>query len=294
MKRLKHYAGDAHPAVQLPYRCRWARVVDFDPIGVISTCFNTPPATPGVTLIPPAGSVIVPIEAAAMRLDTRDFAPVYGETIYRSRWQDGPTNPDNYFKTIELLGNIEVEYGEAFDDDPGPLRFGQVSSSFQFAINSGTAGNRGALLYLPKSIKALSLEFNAPGGHLISTVLVQPVFNSTASLAALNQGAFSVWEAGAVAFGYYAPVPAVLVNQAVRPTLTPDQSTSGTALFKFSGAPVAGLVLQLLDAGTASDDVANATYTRVFAPVPMLNIVVTDNNANGDLIVCNGHVTCAF
>jgi hypothetical protein len=291
MKRSKHYAGDAVQSVQLPYFCRWARVIDFDALGVISTAAGTALSPAGV----PGGNFIVPQEPPAIRLDSRDFTPVYAHSIYRPVYN--PADMASYFQTLELQGNIEVEYGERGDADPGPLRFGQVSAPFEYAMLSSFT----TYLFLPKNVKSMWLHFRDAAGVPLTSLVIRhliPVTSpSVATMANTGQaGYFSPWEPGSALRPTPTPNPPAAPFVAVRQTIniaTFADPRAGRLFTLPAATPANYCSVQFVDGGNPIDDAANASYTRIWSPGAGIEILPNDGGAVNAIIV-RGHVTCAY
>lgn len=293
MKRFKHYAWDAAQPQPLPFGCRWVRVVDFNPMGTLDLSQN------GVATMPTSFSnnqFAVPLEHAAIRLNDRDPALIYAHSIFRM-FQDASTTGEKSFTTLELQGDIEVEAGEYLDADPGPLRFGQVSSPFCFATRSRAS----AFLYTPKNAKSFTIRISAPLAPLTS-VRIAPIFSATflANSGAPGNGLFSAWEPGAVLDQFKYTNPPTFLNIQTGIVRTSLIASGGTPIFSAGAAQLgpAAFAIQVafVDSGQPTDDMVNQSYVRVFPPTVGFQIFLDDGTlgAGANLMTVMGYANCAY
>lgn len=298
MKSFKHYAGDVPSTKQLPIGCRWLRVLDFNPIGSIDL---TPSNAMPVASAFASGKFFVPVERAAVKLDNRGFDPVRGYSIYRM-FQNVGGSLEKFFGTVELLGDIEVQAGEAADADPGPLRFGQVGSNFGFATMSSLT----AFFLMPKNAKSVQFHFigvNAPITQ-IKIFAICPQLQGTPFV--VDGGNYSSWEPGGVLdANIYPGIPPNLTTGPFQPV---NFNSNGNNLIRpfnqhvaFNPvaivAPNANIAnIAIVDSGQAFDDVPNQSYIRVSPQAIGWAIFVSDGTVGGasNNIQVLGNVNCVF
>lgn len=284
MKRLKHYAGDANPPIALPWRCRWVRVVDFDPMGILSFVTTGPN--------PPSSNSILIHEPAQIQLNGKDFIPVYGHSIYRPDYDK--TDDHSYWTDIALLGNIEIEYAEDQDADPGPLRFGQVSIPFEFQWLSSFQ----AVMYLPKNTRSVHIRArHITSGFPLQSMTIQQVTPIVgAAPPPTIPGLQSVWEPGSALRTFLAQGPPYTQGSLgpVRPSLSHDILPSQGRLFTLPApTDLFGCAVNLTESSPSFDDAANNTFWRPFVPTIGLGITANDGSVNR-IIVFRGHVNCSY
>lgn len=296
MKSFKHYAGDPINEKRLPIGCRWIRVTDFDAMGIIDLSLAGTMPLASAFSIP---QFFPPCERPAVKLDTRDFDPVRGFDIYRV-FQGASLSGEKFFGGLTLAGNVEVQAGEANDDDPGPLRFGQISSPFSFATRSGLT----AFFMIPKNAKSIRFDFSdalAP----MTRIAIAPVYpilsgapSLTGGLPTPDAGSFSSWEPGGTldVNNYANPPVAYGSNVAGLFLLRPVNQQSAWADVVFISPNSFTAAVQIVESGPAFDDPLFQSYVRV-APQPAgWAIFVTDGSAGAaaNLIRIFGYVNCAF